>query len=80
MAHLQQVRLTIAAGAYAQRHLLGARGRVTDTVAAWRGYGSTVPIPHPSPRTMGWAARNPWFEAELLPELRTRVSAVLADR
>ena len=78
MAHLRQVQLTIAAGAYAHRHLLGARGRVTDTVAVWRSYGDTVPIPHPSPRTMGWVARNPWFEADLLPELRARVARVLA--
>jgi hypothetical protein len=26
-----------------------------------------------------WLTRNPWFEAELLPELRAHVAAVLGD-
>jgi uracil-DNA glycosylase len=34
-------------------------------------------LPHPSWRTTGWQRRNPWFEAELLPELRARVRKVM---
>jgi uracil-DNA glycosylase len=30
-------------------------------------------LPHPSWRTLGWERRNPWFTAELLPELRARL-------
>jgi hypothetical protein len=29
------------------------------------------------PRNNGWLKRNPWFEAELLPDLRERVRKVL---
>ncbi|NUN62197.1 MAG: uracil-DNA glycosylase family protein, partial [Burkholderiaceae bacterium] len=35
-------------------------------------------LPHPSPRNNGWLRQNPWFEAELLPELRARVARALA--
>ena len=35
------------------------------------------PLPHPSPRNNIWLKKNPWFEQELLPELRTQVTQVL---
>jgi uracil-DNA glycosylase len=31
---------------------------------------AVLPLPHPSWRNSGWIKRNPWFEAELLPELK----------
>jgi uracil-DNA glycosylase len=34
-------------------------------------------MPHPSWRTIAWAKKNPWFEAELVPELRALVSRIL---
>ncbi|WP_342776794.1 hypothetical protein [Hankyongella ginsenosidimutans] len=30
-----------------------------------------------SPRNRPWLARNPWFEADLLPALRARVAQIL---
>lgn len=78
-AGLPRIELTVLAGAYAQRHYLGSRGgaSVAATVAAWRRFlPDRLPLPHPSWRTRGWVARNPWFEAELLPELRARVAAL----
>ena len=32
-----------------------------------------IPLPHPAWRVRMWMAKNPWFEAELLPTLRRRV-------
>jgi uracil-DNA glycosylase len=59
-------------------HLPLERSSVTQTVQAWRRtWPHTVPLPHPSPRNGIWLRRNPWFEAELLPALRSRVSQVL---
>ena len=78
-ARLPRIELTLLAGGWAQRHYLGARARrgVGATVAAWRDcLPEYMPLPHPSWRTRGWAARNPWFEAELVPELRARVAAL----
>jgi uracil-DNA glycosylase len=78
---LKQVRLTLAVGQYALVGLLGDnRGRtLTDTVLAWREHlaRGLLPLPHPSPRNQLWLKRNPWFEAELLPELRKLVAAAL---
>jgi len=78
---LEQVRLTLVIGQYAQAGLLGVRRgtKLTDTVQAWRQHlaHGRLPLPHPSPRNRLWLARNPWFEAELLPVLRERVAQVL---
>ncbi|WP_267137227.1 uracil-DNA glycosylase family protein [Anianabacter salinae] len=73
--------LTLLIGGHAQKWHLGpaARGGVTRTVAAWRDHAPTVfPLPHPSWRNTGWLKRNPWFETDLVPALRTRVTEVLA--
>ncbi|MGD8419318.1 MAG: uracil-DNA glycosylase family protein, partial [Gammaproteobacteria bacterium] len=49
--------------------------------SAWRdSWPGVVPLPHPSPRNNRWLKRNPWFETDLLPELRARVSQILEDR
>ena len=71
-SHLTQVRLTLLVGRLAQeRYLPDPRGSMSEAVAHWRDYlPDHVPLPHPSWRTLGWARRNPWFESELLPELR----------
>lgn len=77
---LQNVRLTLLVGAYAHRYHLGAAAKATlgETVRNWRAYPPDVlPLPHPSWRNTGWLKRNPWFEAELAPELRRRVSSAL---
>jgi len=77
---LENVRLTLLVGAYAQAFYLGDRAHrtMTETVANWRDYAPEfMPLPHPSWRNSGWLRRNPWFERELLAELRRRVSALL---
>ena len=82
MQHLSSVSLTLLIGLYAQRHYLGKRrkGSLSDTVAAFREYlPDYLPLPHPSWRNTGWLKKNPWFEAELLPDLRARVTKALND-
>ncbi len=79
-ALLPAVELIVLAGRYAQAYHLGARRKATlgETVAAWREYlPRHAPLPHPSWRNTAWLKRNPWFEAEVLPELRARVQAIL---
>jgi uracil-DNA glycosylase len=82
LPQLKSVRLTLLFGQYAQAHFLGDRRKatLTDTVRAWRDYGpALLPMPHPSPRNVGWFKANPWFEAEVVPALRERVRAAFAD-
>jgi uracil-DNA glycosylase len=83
LAHLPNIRLTLLVGQYAQRHYLRtlAKRSLTETVRAWREYAPDyLPLPHPSFRNLAWLARNPWFEAKLVPVLRDRVHSLLAAR
>ncbi len=80
LEQLPRIELTVLAGAYGQKRFLGAkRGKtLTETVRAWRDHAPDfMPLPHPSWRTVGWQKRNPWFDEEVLPELRRRVAELL---
>lgn len=75
-----QVKLTLLVGGYAQKWHLGRKDAVTRIVADWRDVTPEfLPLPHPSWRNTGWLKSHPWFEAEVLPWLRTRVQEVLSD-
>ncbi|WP_026380676.1 uracil-DNA glycosylase family protein [Afifella pfennigii] len=84
-AAMPQIELVLAVGQYAMAWHLGAlrRPSLTETVADWRhileasGPPALLPLPHPSWRNNAWLKRHPFFEAELLPELRKRVRAIL---
>lgn len=78
---LRSVQLTLLIGQYAQRFGLREKGgaSLTDTLTRWREFGpQTIPLPHPSPRNIAWFKRNPWFEEDVLPTLRERVTQALA--
>lgn len=73
---MPDVELTVLVGSYAQKYYLGdaVRKTMTETVREWRGYlPRFLPTPHPSWRNTGWIRKNPWFETDVLPELRQRV-------
>lgn len=77
-------RLRLLIGGYAQRAYLPdlpRAARLTDTVKNWRAYAPNgiFPLPHPSWRNTRWIKDNPWFEAELLPDLRTRIALALKE-
>lgn len=78
-AAFASVELTLLVGGYAIAGYLGADGRnMTEAVRAWRRFlPAHQPLPHPSWRNIAWLRRNPWFEAELLPELRGRVRRIV---
>lgn len=88
MAAMPQVRLVLAIGQYAQTWHLGSlrRKSLTETVRAWREIHAAtatigapvLPLPHPSWRNTAWMARNPWFEDEVLPFLKTEMHRFLA--
>ena len=79
-AALPHLRLTLVIGGYAQAYYLGKRRKpsLAETVRAWREYlPDYFPLPHPSPRNQRWFQDHPWLEAEIIPEVRRRVAAVL---
>jgi uracil-DNA glycosylase len=78
---LPQVELSLLVGQYAQAFYLGRRRKpsMTETVRAWRDYmPEFLPLPHPSWRNIFWLKQNPWFERDVLPELRRHVKRLLA--
>lgn len=79
---MPEVKLTVLIGAYAQAYYLGDRqaATLTETVQRWRDYlPDFLPTPHPSPRNLLWLwlRRRPWFEVDIVPELRRRVRKLL---
>jgi len=76
LKHLPNLQLTILVGQYAHRYYLdaGPKASMTDTVKAFSQYGPQfLPLPHPSWRSAIWMRKNPWFEGEVIPELRNEV-------
>jgi uracil-DNA glycosylase len=81
LAELPDVVLTILVGGYAQKRYLGDRVRssLTETVRAYAEYlPATIPLVHPSPLNFRWLSKNPWFEAEVVPVLRSLVAKAIA--
>ena len=80
MAGLGSVDLTVIIGGYAQAWHLGIKrsASVTETVRRWRDFAPrALVLPHPSWRNTAWLKKNPWFETDVLPYLRQRVTEVL---
>jgi uracil-DNA glycosylase len=80
LKHMPQVELVLLVGSYAQHHYLGRSAEtLTERVRRWSDFGPQYfPLPHPSPRNTLWLRRNPWFEQEVLPALRERLSQLWA--
>ena len=79
-AAMQNIRLTLLIGRYAQAYYLGNRqGRtLADTVRAYRDFlPDFFPLPHPSPRNRRWLKHNDWFGSEVLPMLNKWVDFAL---
>lgn len=75
-ALLPNVGLTLLVGMYAQKRYLAAQRKktMTETVRCGGEYlPQFFPLPHPSWRNTAWMKKNPWFEAETLPALRSRL-------
>lgn len=77
---LTQTRLTLLVGTYAQAHYLPETRRWTllSRVQRFHEFGpATIPLPHPSWRSVAWQRRHPWFEQRLLPDLQAMVRTAL---
>lgn len=78
LRQMPALELILLVGGYAQNHYLdGPRETLTARVRRWRDFGPRYfPLPHPSPRNTLWLRRNPWFDAEVVPDLRERLAAM----
>lgn len=80
LALMPQVELMILAGVSAQRYYLAAKAKanLTETVRHYHEYlPEFFPIVHPSPLNFRWHGKNPWFEAEVVPQLRQIVAGII---
>ena len=77
---MSDIRLTLLVGQYAQRYYLDSTFRtLTETVTTWRDHlPEYFVLPHPSPRNQIWLKKNPWFEKEVVAELRKQVKISLS--
>ena len=77
---MPQVRLTVLVGSYATRRYLelSSSAKLTDVVRNYADYlPRFFPLAHPSPRNQLGMSRNPWFETDVLPRLRSEVASAL---
>ncbi len=74
-------RITLLVGSYAQAAYLPDTKRLslTERVRRHADFGPVIPLPHPAWRVRMWMAKQPWFEAEVLPSLRSAVAKALSD-
>ncbi|HEL1692538.1 TPA: uracil-DNA glycosylase family protein [Streptococcus suis] len=76
---LPELELTLLIGQYAQDYYLEKSQRnLTERVRHADDYLPTYfPLPHPSPRNNIWQAKNPWFQAEIIPNLQNILMQIL---
>ena len=73
LKEMKGVKLILLIGQYSQNYYLkeNVKSTLTETVRDFKKFLPTyLPLVHPSPRNRIWQKKNPWFEKELLPELR----------
>lgn len=83
LEYMPHIELILLIGQYAQAYYLGRSRQktLTETVRNYKEYlPKYFPLVHPSPRNKVWHKRNPWFEEDLVPELRERVKTVLLKK
>lgn len=77
---MPDLEMKVLIGAYAQKFYLGKNKKknLTETVRNYEEYlPEYFPLVHPSPLTIGWRKRNPWFEEIVVPDLQQRVNKLL---
>lgn len=77
---MPNLQLTMLVGSYANKYYLHLKSnaKLTDIVHNYKQYlPQYFPLVHPSPRNQLWMSRNPWFEKEVLPDLKQRIDDIL---
>lgn len=77
---MPKVKLVLLIGIYAQKYYLKNKNEdtLTMTVKNYRNYlPAYFPLPHPSPRNRYWLMKNPWFEEDVVTQLKSEVFEIL---
>lgn len=76
----KNVQLTIVIGKYAQDRYLkkNSKRNLTENVANYKDFlPRFFPLPHPSPVNRFWQVKNPWFQEEVISDLREKVLEII---
>lgn len=79
---MPNLELIILIGTYAQKYYLkgNMEKNLTETVKAYQQFlPKFFPLPHPSPRNRFWLTKNPWFDEEVVRELKRLVRAIMSE-
>jgi uracil-DNA glycosylase family 4 len=79
---LKEPKLYLLIGKYAQDHILKNESKtLTENVKNWQQHlkNNYLPVPHPSPRNNIWLKKNPWFEKDVVPNLKKQVKSILKN-
>jgi uracil-DNA glycosylase len=78
LSQMKNIELILLIGSYSQSYYLKDSRTLSDRVKNFREYNSLhFPLPHPSPRNNIWIKKNPWFEKDVLPSLKSRIFEIL---
>lgn len=80
IGHLTEVKYKILIGQYALKYFLDIEKprTLTEIVKNWsQGKDGIFILPHPSPRNNIWLKKNPWFEMNILPQIKKEISKIL---
>ena len=79
MGVLPPERLTLLVGTYAQARYLPHLRRLSlaERVSRFGEDEPFIALPHPAWRSRLFMAKHPWFERDILPQLRAKVQAML---
>ena len=80
LEEMPEIELFILVGSYAIKYYLNLKSsaKTTEVIRDFEAYlPKYFPLVHPSPRNNIWLAKNPWFEPELLPELKKRIAELM---
>lgn len=78
---MKTVKLILLIGQYSQKFYLGDKFKptLTENVKNYKEFlPKYLPLVHPSPRNKIWQKKNPWFELEVVPQLRKIVKKSLS--
>jgi uracil-DNA glycosylase len=82
LSKMPNIQLIILIGMYSQKYYLKgtAKKTLTETVRNYEEYApKIIPLPHPSPRNRFWLTKNPWFDVEVVPMLKSAFAKAVSD-
>lgn len=82
LALMPKLELKILIGAHSQKYYLGntRKRTLTETVRHYETYlPEYFPLPHPSPRNRIFMRKNPWIEAQVIPDLKRLVRCACGE-